>query len=211
VDILKDGNVAVYSAIETTKDIQERIIKVYNYDGPGFDKKTIEASKNSDIIKKVRTYIPQDSIIGRILEHQEKYQVVQSAEKGIFQHDIYSWQVLGSKMIKEDKVTDSSELINETIREWLENTTPEQRKIFFDGVFEIFYSTEANTFGEINIRNLPTIIKTYRDISEKDRKIIVEMIKIFIKTYFTNLKENGVAKYEFLTKFNKQEQNERDT
>ena len=201
----KGGNVAVYAAIESTNDIQERIIKVYNYDGPGFDKKTVESNKNKKIIDKVRTYIPQDSIIGRILEHQEKYQVVQSIEKGIYQHDIYSWQVLGNKMVKEEKVTDSSELINETIREWLENTTPEQRKIFFDGVFEIFYSTEANTFGDINIRNIPAIIKTYRDISEEDRKIIIEMLKIFIKTYFINLKEIEMSKYEFLAKFNKQE------
>lgn len=207
----KGGNVAVYAAIESTNEIQDRIIKVYNYDGPGFDKKTVESNKNKKIIDKVRTYIPQDSIIGRILEHQEKYQVVQSTEKGIYQHDIYSWQVLGSKMIKEEKVTDSSELINETIREWLENTTPEQRKIFFDGVFEIFYSTEAKTFGDINIRNIPAIIKTYRDISEEDRKIIIEMLKIFIKTYFINLKEIEMSKYEFLAKFNKQEKENQNT
>ena len=201
----KGGNVAVYSALETENNIQNRIIKVYNYDGPGFDKKTVQNNKNEKIINRVRTYIPQDSIIGRILEHQEKYQVIQSNEKGIYQHDIYSWQVLGTKMIKEDKVTDSSELINETIREWLENTTPEHRKIFFDGVFEVFYSTEANTFGDINIKNIPTIIKTYRDISEEDRKVIMEMIKVFIKTYFTNLKEIGMAKYEVLARFNKQD------
>ena len=207
----KGGNVAVYSAIESTKDIQDRIIKIYNYDGPGFDKKTVESNKNKDIIKKVRTYIPQDSIIGRILEHEEKYQVVQSIEKGIYQHDIYSWQVLGNKMIKEDKVTDSSELINETIREWLQDTTPEQRKIFFDGVFEIFYSTEARTFGEINIKSIPAIIKTYRDISEKDRKIIIEMLKVFIKTYLENLKEIEMTKYQFLAKFNKQTAESKDT
>ena len=202
----KGGNVAVYSAIESSKEIQERIIGIYNYDGPGFDKKTVQDNKNKEIIKKVYTYIPQDSIIGRILEHEEEYEVVLSVEKGIYQHDIYSWQVLGNKMIKVDTVTEGSELINETIREWLENTTPKQRKIFFDGVFEIFYSTQANTFGEINIiKNIPTIIKTYRDISEEDRKVIIEMLKVFIKTYFINLKETEFSKYEFLAKFNKQE------
>lgn len=202
----KGGNVAVYSAIESSKEIQERIIGIYNYDGPGFGKEVVKNSKNEDVIKKVHTYIPQDSIIGRILEHEEKYEVVLSIEKGIYQHDIYSWQVLGNKMIKVDSVTDSSQLMNETIREWLENTTPKQRKIFFDGVFEIFYSTEANTFGEISIiKSIPNIIKTYRDISEEDRKVIMEMLKIFIKTYFTNLKETEFSKYEFLAKFNKQD------
>ncbi len=207
----KGGNVAVYSAIESPNDIQEMIINIYNYDGPGFDKETVQNNRNKNIIKKVRTYIPQDSIIGRILEHEENYQVVQSIEKGIYQHDIYSWQVLGNKMIKEEKVTDSSELINETIREWLENTTPEQRKIFVDGLFELFYSTEAKTFGEINIKNIPTIIKTYRDISEEDRKMIIKMLKMFIKTYFINLKETELAKHEFLAKLNKPIGEKQDT
>ncbi len=180
----KGGNVAVYSAIEATGDIQNRIIKVYNYDGPGFDKKVVESNKNKEIIKKARTYIPQDSIIGRILEHEEEYEIVQSIEKGIYQHDIYSWQVLGNKMIKVDRVTNSSEVINYAIREWLKETSPEQRKLFVDSVFEIFYSTEANTFGEINIKKIPTIIKTYREISEEDKKIMVKMLKIFGKAYF---------------------------
>ena len=180
----KGGNVAVYSAIESPEEIQKRIIKVYNYDGPGFDKSVIEDNKNDNIINKIRTYIPQDSIIGRILEHEEKYEIVESIEKGIYQHDIYSWQVLGCKMIKLDRVTNSSEVINYAIRKWLKTTTPKQRKIFIDGLFDIFYSTEANTFGEINIRNIPTIIRTYREISEEDRKTIMEMIKLFGKAYF---------------------------
>ena len=208
----KGGNVAVYCAIESPKEIQKRILEVYNYDGPGFDKKTVQDNKNKEIIKKVFTYIPQDSIIGRILEHEEKYEVVQSFETGIYQHDIYSWQVKGANMVKVDTVTDSSELMNETIREWLENTTPKQRKIFFDGVFEILYSTEAKTFGEINIiKSIPTIIKTYIDISEKDRKIIIKMLKIFIKTYFINLKESEFAKHDFLAKFNKQNKDKENT
>lgn len=180
----KGGNVAVYSAVESPAELQNRIIEIYNYDGPGFDKKVVESNKNKEIIKKVHTYIPQDSVIGRILEHEEKYEVVHSTEKGIYQHDIYSWQVMADKMVKVDKVTNSSEVINYAIREWLKTTTPEQRKIFIDSIFEIFYSTEANSFGEINIKNIPTIIKTYREISEKDRKTIIEMIKIFGKAYF---------------------------
>ena len=179
----KGGNVAVYSAVQCSKEIQNRIIRVYNFDGPGFDKKVVESNKNKKIIEKVYTYIPQDSVIGRILEHEEKYAVVQSIEKGLYQHDIYSWQVLGTKMIKLDKVTNSSEVVNYAIREWLKSTTPEQRKIFFDCIFEVFYSTDANSFGDINIKSIPTIIKTYRDIPETDRKTILKMLKVFGKAY----------------------------
>ena len=187
----KGGNVAVYSAISVSEEIQNRIIKVVNYDGPGFEKKVIANMHNKSIVEKIYTYIPQDSIIGRILEHEEGYEVVKSTEKGIYQHDIYSWQVLRDKIVKLDKVTKSSEVINETIRTWLRETTQEQRKIFFDGVFEIFYSTSANTFSEISATwktSIPKIIETYKGLQDRDKKNITKMIKLFGKLYFSNMR-----------------------
>ena len=186
----KGGNIAVYSAIAVSEEVQQRIISVVNYDGPGFDEKTIKENKNKEIINKVFTYIPQDSIIGRILEHEEGYEVILSTEKGIYQHDIYSWQVKRDKMIRTENVTKSSERINETIKSWLRGSTPEQRKIFFDSVFEIFYSTSANSFDEISekwIKNMPKIIGTYNGLSEEDKKSIMEMLKLFGKSYFSTL------------------------
>ena len=187
----KGGNVAVYSAITVSEEIQNKIIKVVNYDGPGFNKKFIQNIKNKDIMSKIYTYIPQDSVIGRIMEHEEGYEVVQSTEKGIYQHDIYSWQVERDRMIKLKSTTKSSETINDTMRNWLENTTPEQRKVFFDGIFDIFFSTSANTFSEISwMKNAPKIFEAYREFSEDDRKTILSMLKLFGKAYFESLKEN---------------------
>lgn len=64
----KGGNVAIFSAISVSKDIQNRIIKVYNYDGPGFNKNIIEKYENNEIISKIETYIPQDSVIRKTFE-----------------------------------------------------------------------------------------------------------------------------------------------
>lgn len=193
----KGGNVAVYSAISVSKDIQDRIIKVYNYDGPGFPKSIIENNKNKQLISRIATYIPQDSIIGRILEHEEKYQVVQSIEKGLYQHDIYSWQIIRNQLVTLESVTNSSEIVNKALRKWLNETSPEQRKIFFDGVFRLFYSTSANTFGEFSsslVKNMPTIMKTYKELSESDRKIIISMLKEFGKASAKSIKENEPRK-----------------
>ena len=204
----KGGNVAVYASVTAPDSIQERIIKVYNYDGPGFNENILEKNKDEEIIKRISTYIPQDSVIGRILGHEEKCKVVKSIEKGFYQHDIYSWQVLGSKIIKLDSVTESSEIMNETLQEWLKNSTPDQRRIFFDGVFEMFYSTSANTFGEFSkiwMKKLPTLFSTYREISEEDRKVIMDMLKLFAKSYFSNLKEARSEKIS--KKFSKKEEN----
>ena len=187
----KGGNVAIYSAVMASSDIQNRIIKVYNYDGPGFKRQVINSIKNKGIIDKIETYIPQDSVIGRIMEHKEKCEVVQSEAKGILQHDVFSWQVLRDDLIKLESATETSELINQTLTDWLEETTDEQRKIFLDGVFELFYSTEAKTFGDISKNlsvNIRKIAETYQNINEEDKQTITEMIKIFGKAYFSATK-----------------------
>ena len=95
----KGGNVAIFAAITAEQEIKRKIIKVYNYDGPGFNKQILSKYGEEKIINKIETYFPQESIIGRVLNHEEKCSVVLSNQKGIFQHDIYSWQVLGKDMV----------------------------------------------------------------------------------------------------------------
>ena len=199
----KGGNVAIYSAITAPKEIQSRIIKVYNYDGPGFNKEIINKYKKSSMLQKIETYLPQDSVIGRIMEHKEKCTITLSTEKGIYQHDIYSWQVIGCNPIKSENLTNNSEIINETLNDWLRTTTNEQRKIFFDGIFELFYATDANTFGEISknlVPNIQKISKQYKTIKEEDRKTIINMIKVFMKAYLS-----------VVTKYGKETNNNRKT
>ena len=187
----KGGNVAIYSGVTASEKIQNRIIKVLNYDGPGFDKEFIKDIKNKDFIEKVYTYIPQSSVIGRILEHEEGFRVVESIQKGIYQHDIYSWQVKGKNMIKLKETTKSSEVINETMKSWLKNTTVEQRRLFFDAIFDIFNSTSASKFSEISISwktSMPKIIEKYKGLSEEDKKNMTEMIKLFGKSYLSSIR-----------------------
>lgn len=195
----KGGNVAIYSAITASEELQNRIMKVYNYDGPGFQKSIIAKYKNSSILEKIVTYLPQDSMIGRIMNHEETCEIAFSTEKGIYQHDIYSWQVLGTDLIHSENVTENSEVFRKTIADWIEGTTVEQRKAFFDGVFELIYATDANTFADISSHlssNMMTIFKAYQGIAEQDRKAITEMLKLFIKTYFGAMKKQETMKME---------------
>ena len=197
----KGGNVAMYSAIAVSNDIQKRIIKVYNYDGPGFSKNIIEKYEKNSIISKIETYIPQDSIVGRILYHKEKMTIVLSNQKGILQHDIFSWQVLKDDIIKVDKNTDSSEDIDKTLTKWLETTTHEQRKAFIDGVFDLLYSTEANTFSEVSKNlstNLPIVMKKYNTYSKEEKETMKEMLKKAASIYFKNISEREKEKLSLI-------------
>lgn len=147
----------------------------------------------------METFIPQESIIGRSLNHIEKITVVESNEKGIMQHDIFSWNVLRDHMIKLDKNTQKSEDINKAVNEWLENTTPEQREVFADTLFEMLYSTEADSFGEISkslSNNVLKILRTYGEITSEDKKNMMDTIKAFASSYVNVIKEKETVKFD---------------
>ena len=92
----KGGNLAIYSAVKSEDDIKERIIDVYNNDGPGFDKNMIESNEYRQMLPKIKTIVPYHSFVGMLLEHEEDYKVVKSNQKGIMQHDAMSWQIMGN-------------------------------------------------------------------------------------------------------------------
>lgn len=179
----KGGNIAMYSAISLPQDLTNRIISVSNYDGPGFSHKITETENYQNILDKIISYIPQSSVIGRLLDHKEKCIVVESIEKGIYQHDIFSWQVLGTSIITIKNVTNNSEFFNKTISTWLQETSPEQRKIFVDTIFELLDSTSILTFKEFSnarIKNINAILKSYNSVNEQDKKLLSKMIFEFL-------------------------------
>lgn len=197
----KGGNIAVYSALYS--NFENRIIKVVNFDGPGFDKSIFEKTNNKTIIDKTTTYIPQDSVIGRVLEHEEDYKITSSNNKGLYQHDIYSWNVSKDNLVMLDSVTNSSEFINQTIRQWLKTTDSSQRKIFIDCIFELLYSSEADTLKELSkvwLTKIPIILSTYNSLSKEDKKTINEMLKEFASAIGEIFKENSKSKIEELFK-----------
>ena len=188
----KGGNVAVYSSIFCNKKTKSRIIDVTNADGPGFDKSIIQTKEYKEILDRIHTFIPQTSIIGRLLEHEEKYQVVESIQKGIMQHDIYSWQIEGPKIKAIKSVDNNSEIVNGIVRSWLKNTTPKQRENFINVVFEIIQKTNVTNIHELSaalLKNMGTVLNTYRNIDEEERKEITNILKMLIKTSFSALKE----------------------
>jgi len=185
----KGGNLAVYAAAFCNPEVQERIINVYNNDGPGFCDKLVQSKEYQTILNRVHTYIPQTSIIGRLLNHEEETTILKSTQSGIMQHDLYTWQVLGAKFVK-DELTNSSEFIDKTITNWLREVSPEQRGKFFDILFEILNATGAQTLSEISSKwftNAKTMVKMYQNLDQKSKEIMTKTLHAFLKIGKSNI------------------------
>ena len=188
----KGGNIAVYAATFASKYVKDRIINVYNNDGPGFCEDVIETPEYQEILPRVHTYIPQSSIIGRLMNHKEKYTIVESVQRGIMQHDLYSWQVLGKEFVTLKKLTNESEFIDKTIKDWLENVEPEKREQVIDAVFEILNTTEAQTMKELKANwfaNAKTILGTYKNIDSDTKEMVWQTVNELLKVAKNNIFE----------------------
>ena len=172
----KGGNLAVYAATTCPEGLKRRIKAVYNNDGPGFNLSFVESEEYLSIRDRVRTLVPESSVVGMLLEHEEKYEVVKSNTVGLLQHNGFSWQLLGNKFIYLDEISEESKKIDETVKEWLSSTDPEKRRAVVDSVYEILTSDNIKTLTELNADKLK-IIKAWGSLDAESRGYILKIVR----------------------------------
>lgn len=180
----KGGNLAVYSATHTDKRLRDKIIAVYNNDGPGFQTEVIQREGYQSMINKIYTFVPKSSIVGMLMEHGEEYKVVSSVGLGIMQHNLLNWEVSGPTFVYEKELTKNSQNFDTALRSWLNKLSVEQRTYFVDAIFEIIQATGAQTLSELSnekLNAMDAMIKTYKNMDSSQQVLLKETIDAFIK------------------------------
>lgn len=187
----KGGNLAVYAAAKSEMHIQNRIIEVFNHDGPGFTQEMMSHEGYLRIVPKVRTLIPKSSVFGMLLEHAEPYTVIESTQKGLLQHDPYSWVVLGKEFIYLEQLGEDSRFLDKTIRLWLEGLDNGERSEFFDAVFDLLLLENASQVKDIlRPQNIKTLFKTLQ-MDEEKRKMIGSVLTELLEAAKSTYNEMG--------------------
>lgn len=146
----KGGNLAVYSAMMSPKDIQDRITRIESHDGPGFSKQVLKDADFDSVKGRIHKFVPQSSVVGMLLETVEDYEVVSCKNVSIFQHDPYNWLVNGNDFSKKDSVRKHKLFEDESINKWANSLSPEELKELSDSMFEVFSSAGIDDLNDIN-------------------------------------------------------------
>ncbi|MBO7720360.1 DUF2974 domain-containing protein [Candidatus Saccharibacteria bacterium] len=194
----KGGNIAMYSAIVVRDFYQNRIISVCSLDGPGMTKKIVDQDLGRSVMPRIKNFIPQDSIIGRLLNHTETFEVVKSNAKNFWQHNIYSWEIdLENKCPVRSESTPKSDFVDKTIDRWIQSASQEQREVFVDLLFRMLEVSKLGTPVDVaaaGFKAIPTFFKAYHTLSRDDRKVITSFIKKLLISAFTVYQENRASK-----------------
>ena len=186
----KGGNLAVYAAANVSAALQDRIESIWSYDGPGMNHEISRSEGFLRIKEKIHSYIPQTSIIGLLMEYYKPYTVVRSTAKGMAQHDPMSWQVYGGRFEELANIDKTAGVVCETLHEWLENSTPQQRAAFVDALFQYANTTKATKMSELlneKFRNLWTMFGNRKEIDPETRRVFNRLMGQAVSLGFGNV------------------------
>ncbi len=182
----KGGNLSVYSGTRCGKRIQKRIEGIYNMDGPGFLEKFLSLDDYRAVDEKTYWYLPYESMIGALLYHGTNECVMKSTNRGIMQHDPFSWEIMGKSILKEAALSKESLLVHTAIERCMKKLTVKQREQFVSIVFDALEASNAKTLSEITAKNFKKIIESVKNIDPDSKKLLTDMGKLVLKTVREN-------------------------
>lgn len=188
----KGGNLAAYAAAWAAEDIQGRILSIESFDGPGLDDETMSGEGYARIRDRISSVVPQDSIVGLLLSFHTAYRVVKSRANFAMQHDVFTWELDGPAFAETESVSKASQLLADTLHDWLKTCAPEERKLFVDTVFDALQSTNMKSFAEMSeekLRSMSAILNATRGVNAKTMLTFLRLFHDFIRIGAGNVLE----------------------
>lgn len=148
----KGGNLAEYAALVADERAFGRLRGVFNHDGPSFLDNPSPRIDDERFCRLLNKTVPESSAFGMILERRADYRVVRSSAMSVFQHEPFTWQIEGGDFVYQEALNPSAVFFDEALDTWLRSKAPDDRERFIDTIYDLFASTEANTWSEFQTK-----------------------------------------------------------
>lgn len=178
----KGGNLAIYASVMCSPKTKEKIVEIQSFDSPGFTEKFISSQNYIDTESKIVKFVPEESMIGMLLNDTDTYRIVKSEGEGFHQHDPFLWIVEDNDFVTGEKINTKARFVNSTFKEWVNNFTPEQRELFVVGMFDIIQATNAQKAESFidwseNLKGNSTLFfDTIKDLDPETRSFMLKVL-----------------------------------
>ncbi len=181
----KGGNLAVYAGVHANAAAQERIRRVYSFDGPGLDGETMTGAGYALIADRIESYIPQSSVVGMLLHYHPVYTVVKAKSAGLLQHDALTWQVKDGGFVVQKGLDIAGKITDEALHSWLQSMNMDDRRLLVDTLYKVVDAGHAELVTELvddwrdhTVKALEVI----RELSPEVKRDVRRMIKALFST-----------------------------
>ena len=179
----KGGNLAVYASAKCEKEIRQHITRVFSHDGPGFLPEELDDDGFREIRERICKTIPQSSLIGMIFEQECACQIIKSRERGVAQHNPFSWEITDGKLACQNELTANAKLAYTSINRWISHMAQEDREKFIHVIFEILEETGASSFHELGAdlkTNIPIIAKKTASLDQETGWFLLQTLGLLV-------------------------------
>lgn len=173
----KGGNLALYSAVQSSTSLREKIAELLLLDSPGLMKSLLEKPSYQELKARMTVIRPQDSVVGVMLYWDRPAQLVAAEGIGFAQHNALTWEVdlATNDFVYEDQTTELSQRLEETFQEWIETLPNQELKQVCDLVFDTILDSGIESLDDIGIQALPQIgqmLQEFGNLSDKQKKVL---------------------------------------
>lgn len=173
----KGGNLALYSAVQSSTALREKIAELLLLDSPGLMKSLLEKPSYQELKAKMIVIRPQDSVVGVMLYWDRPAQLVAAEGIGFAQHNALTWEVdlTTNDFVYEDQPTELSQRLEETFQEWIEALPNQELKQVCDLVFDTILDSGIESLDDIGIQALPQIgqmLQGFGNLSDKQKNVL---------------------------------------
>lgn len=186
----KGGNLAVYAAMTCAEGIQERILKIYNMDGPGFPKDVLEKNGYDQVADRIIKILPHSSMVGMLFETDTRYKVVESRTFGLLQHDTYSWLVKEDEFDYVNHLYGSRKFTDDALNDWILSLSVEDRKLFVDTLYNVILASKATNLIDFTVdlkKSLTGMVAAMKDVDKDTKKAMKKTIRGLFEIAFSRL------------------------
>ena len=183
----KGGNLAIYAAATQEEDVQLRIVDIFCFDSPGLYRSVLETKGYQNIVPLAMRYIPQDSLVGLMLESEVPYVIVKSNATGAMQHSAMTWEIEDGQFIKMEKLTKNSQLNDQTFKKWTESVSDEELELFWNVFFELLFAAGIDTVNDLYgqfMHYVQEFLKATGEMDEEKREVLTRIALLLVSTRF---------------------------
>ena len=189
----KGGNLAIYAAATQVEDVQLRIVDIFCFDSPGLYRSVLETKGYQNIVPLAMRYIPQDSLVGLMLESEVPYVIVKSNATGAMQHSAMTWEIEDGQFIKMEKLTKNSQLNDQTFKKWTESVSDEELELFWNVFFELLFNAGIDTVNDLYgqfMHYVQEFLKAAGEMDEEKRELLTRIALLLVSTRFEVWKDS---------------------
>lgn len=186
----KGGNLALVASMYTHNYIRKRIRKIYNNDGPGLRNKQFLSEKYKNISYKLINIIPNYSIVGLLLMHDD-LKIVKSPRITILSHDLTTWEVKNTNLL-ETKLSAFSNKFDLYMKDFLKKHSDYELKKYVKALFDILRRLNIDNLEDIKaykLKNMKKIVKEAQNLDSDTKEILIEFANFMLKNYSEDAKE----------------------